>query len=1073
MFWNRKSSARNVRKNIWKPEFKPNLLDRASEGLSETKSRKPWREGFLAETNDKERTTKIRWTHSNAPAPATPPSPAQESLPHHAPSIPINIDRPFEEPNLRHKTIGLLLSESAPPTSFKKSSTDPSWDQTQSTKTAELIDSTQANRPLRKNHSRFLWVLLVLWLSAPLLGYYLNPWFSQSWRARAVQPLTKADDLVLMVMPSTMMASEESFFAGMERLLRSDTQVVGFTRPPHSWLPQANDPLQFDRLTQMLERFPNVVVGLSAQMHGIPQGYRATPEGLHQALGATHLFLLPADRWKNAPTLYWREISGGLSKLMPRLSLGFLEEPNPSFAENIENWQSFTFMAKVDPSLYSPSFRPVNGYTALQPSFAVAMVMNAQGARAGQFRAVNSWWGEGLANADNEWIFRKDARYAPPRADLSAIDALPVLTWEDWLSKGRSADLQGKIVIVGERDSPTIATWSPKGLPFSWSSLITRQLDSRDFPKISKLNQQAQLILQLRQNQTLTLPDIFAQTLWGWLALTLALALALVFRYLATALLLTFSLATLVLSILPSMSLIHASLLAFVLIPVVAMIHRHRAQMALQALHLPANGSLAPHSPAPTISKKPIAPTEKTLNEPRPPLFPTPSAPSPKKMETPVEKAQVAPPSSTIAPPMIAKEHEERSPIFNEARRESAKPLSEPPKVRSGDDKLAWVHLTERENKMPHDNPFADSAPTSAMSEPLWQSADGRPVTQVIDEVVAPLTQSLDATMSSSESLSADFFKRHAHRAVDTQLFNQLLSENLGGVAQSSAIAEPPSSAQHIGRYVVEKVLGKGAMGVVYLGLDPHINRKVAIKTVPLPSDSQKNEKELIAAKFFREAQAAGKLNHPGIVTVFDAGLYRDNVYIAMEYLEGYDLSKYTQAPHLLPLPTVLNVVARVAEALHFAHERGVVHRDIKPANIIFDSAHNLVKVTDFGIAHIHDSNRAMTQVLVGSPNYMSPEHLTGEALDGRTDLFSLGVTLYVLACGNTPFSADNVNRLMFRILNDPPRDPREFNANLPEVVLGIIHRSLQKSRENRYPSGAAMAQDLIIAQKSINSPPQ
>jgi serine/threonine protein kinase len=284
-----------------------------------------------------------------------------------------------------------------------------------------------------------------------------------------------------------------------------------------------------------------------------------------------------------------------------------------------------------------------------------------------------------------------------------------------------------------------------------------------------------------------------------------------------------------------------------------------------------------------------------------------------------------------------------------------------------------------------------------------------------------------------------------------------------------TTLPTPPSNDLHIGRYQVERVLGKGAMGVVYLGRDPHINRLVAIKTVPLPQEEVKGENDLIADKFFREAQAAGKLAHAGIVTVFDAGTYRDNVYIAMEYLEGLDLSHYTDPARLLPLATTLNLIARVAEALHFAHERGVVHRDIKPANIIFDSRHNVVKVTDFGIAYIHDNNRAMTQVLVGSPNYMSPEHLTGDTLDGRSDLFSLGVTLFVLACGKTPFSGDNVSRLMYSILNEPPLDIRQFNPSLPASVVAILDRALQKDRQTRYSSGASMAQDLMIAIRNLD----
>ena len=264
-----------------------------------------------------------------------------------------------------------------------------------------------------------------------------------------------------------------------------------------------------------------------------------------------------------------------------------------------------------------------------------------------------------------------------------------------------------------------------------------------------------------------------------------------------------------------------------------------------------------------------------------------------------------------------------------------------------------------------------------------------------------------------------------------------------------------------LGRYEIEKELGKGAMGVVYLGKDPKIGRIVAIKTMALSQEFEPDELEEVKARFFREAETAGRLNHPNIVTMYDAGEEHDLAYIAMEFLKGQDLIPYTKADKLLPLPQVLSIVARVADALAYAHAQNVVHRDIKPANIMYDPTSDTVKVTDFGIARITDSSKTKTGMVLGTPSYMSPEQLSGAKIDGHSDLFSLGVSLYQLACGKLPFEGDSMAQLMYRIANEAPRDIMSIRPDIPPCVVAIINQALAKKVEARFADGATMAEAL------------
>ena len=264
-----------------------------------------------------------------------------------------------------------------------------------------------------------------------------------------------------------------------------------------------------------------------------------------------------------------------------------------------------------------------------------------------------------------------------------------------------------------------------------------------------------------------------------------------------------------------------------------------------------------------------------------------------------------------------------------------------------------------------------------------------------------------------------------------------------------------------LGRYQVEKELGKGAMGVVYLGKDPKIGRIVAIKTMALSQEFEGEELNDARERFFREAETAGRLQHQNIVTIFDAGEEHDLAFIAMEFLKGKDLSDVSKTGQLLPVHQVLSIVARVAEALAYAHKLNVVHRDIKPANIMYDPQTDSVKVTDFGIARITDSSKTKTGMVLGTPSFMSPEQIAGKKVDGRSDLYSLGVMLFQMLAGVLPFRGDSMAELMYKIANEPAPDIRIIRAELPEKLANIVALSISKKPETRYQDGNQLAGDL------------
>lgn len=267
----------------------------------------------------------------------------------------------------------------------------------------------------------------------------------------------------------------------------------------------------------------------------------------------------------------------------------------------------------------------------------------------------------------------------------------------------------------------------------------------------------------------------------------------------------------------------------------------------------------------------------------------------------------------------------------------------------------------------------------------------------------------------------------------------------------------PEMELPEFGRYKLEKELGRGAMGVVYLGKDPKINRQVAIKTLDY-TQFPTGELNSLKSRFFREAEAAGRLSHHNIVTVYDVGEEEGFAFIAMDYVNGEPLSNFTQPDTLLPVAEVYRIMQQVAEALDYAHQQNIVHRDIKPGNIMYNRENRQLKITDFGIARITDSVKTRTGSFMGSPSYMSPEQISGSNVDGRADLYALGVSFYQLLTGKLPFAADSLAGLAYKITHDKHKPVRDIRSELPGSATRIVNKALQKDPQKRYASGREMA---------------
>lgn len=285
-------------------------------------------------------------------------------------------------------------------------------------------------------------------------------------------------------------------------------------------------------------------------------------------------------------------------------------------------------------------------------------------------------------------------------------------------------------------------------------------------------------------------------------------------------------------------------------------------------------------------------------------------------------------------------------------------------------------------------------------------------------------------------------------------------TQGVSGTDQLAAFGQG-NQPQRLGRYVIERKIGRGAMGAVYLAKDPRINRPVALKVIPIEKEFEDEELEEARLRFFREAESAGRLTHPNIITVYDVGEDKQLAYIAMEYLPGAPLTEFTNEKRLLAPRKALELCARTAEALDYAHNQHVVHRDIKPANLLYNRKDDSLKISDFGVARMTDNNRTKTGIVLGTPMYMSPEQLTAEPVTGLSDLFSLGVTLYELLVGEVPFKATNIAVLMTKITTEDPAPVSNRRPGIPPNVDAVLSKALAKRPEHRYVNGGEMAAAL------------
>ena len=298
------------------------------------------------------------------------------------------------------------------------------------------------------------------------------------------------------------------------------------------------------------------------------------------------------------------------------------------------------------------------------------------------------------------------------------------------------------------------------------------------------------------------------------------------------------------------------------------------------------------------------------------------------------------------------------------------------------------------------------------------------------------------------------------------------------GVAAPAAVMGETPAAQvarldrsTVGPYRIERPLGRGSMGLVYLAHDAQRVQPIAVKTMVLGREHDLVDRAEARERFFREAATVGRLHHPDIVEVFEAGEDQGLAYIAMEFVPGHDLSRHTSAGQLLPVPVVLRMMARVARALAYAHAQGVVHRDVKPANVMFEPVSQSVKVTDFGIASLADAFSTRTGLVLGTPSYMSPEQLTGARVDGRSDLYALGVMLFELLTGALPHRGETVADLLRQIVNAVAPDVRSLRPDLPAALAEVVARALEKQADRRHGDAAQFAAELLVIANTMNPP--
>ncbi|WMS85786.1 serine/threonine-protein kinase [Pleionea litopenaei] len=393
---------------------------------------------------------------------------------------------------------------------------------------------------------------------------------------------------------------------------------------------------------------------------------------------------------------------------------------------------------------------------------------------------------------------------------------------------------------------------------------------------------------------------------------------------------------------------------------------------------------------------------------------------------------------------------------------------------------LERVHQAPLRQLMMHSQRWGEKAVQWHVKNQQWREAfelaqQLRPNNEVLElsyQIAQNCEQKRD--FNRAKDIYLWLIKRNRHFKDCQQRLQQLESirptnPGLGGtVVMEQTLLMPTEGLQPptLGRYRIESILGKGAMGVVYRGIDPAINREVAIKTLALSQENIDSEHQLARERFFREAETAGKLNHPNIVTVYDVGEEQDLAFIAMDLLTGVPLDKHIKKDQLLPVVLVYQLMTQIASALAYAHSQGVVHRDIKPANIIYDDDKHKVIITDFGIAHLVDKSKTRTGAILGSPFYMSPEQVQGKRIDGRSDIFSMGVTFYQLLTGQLPFKGESLATVALNITTQKHEPVRKIRADLPASASRIINKALQKDQDKRYQSVEELQDALVNALK-------
>ncbi|ACL04172.1 cyclic nucleotide-binding protein [Desulfatibacillum aliphaticivorans] len=269
------------------------------------------------------------------------------------------------------------------------------------------------------------------------------------------------------------------------------------------------------------------------------------------------------------------------------------------------------------------------------------------------------------------------------------------------------------------------------------------------------------------------------------------------------------------------------------------------------------------------------------------------------------------------------------------------------------------------------------------------------------------------------------------------------------------------SDLSKVGRYEIVRKLGQGGASLVFLGRDPYIKRLVALKLAPLASSG-------VSDKFFKEIQSTGRMTHPNIVAVYDAGLARDYCYIAMEYVDGPQLSEFCKPGRLMPLANAVECIYKVVRAIGYAHEKGIVHRDLKPSNIIMEDT-KTPKISDFGIAVVTEETAPLEQA--GTPSYMSPEQLRDETCCPQSDIYALGCVLYELLTGQKAFDGDSFFSIMYKVINEEPVGIRALNPDLPPILEKIVGKAMAKDKLYRYSSCEEFAFELKVALRGLSAP--